>query len=214
MKRSRRDPTHTLFAVVFVAGMTAALALTPTAHAAPKVGAPAPEFTGATTSGASLSLADLKGKTVILEWTNHDCPFVRKHYGSGNMQALQKEATADGVVWLSVISSAPGTQGYVQPGEADRLTRDRGASPSHVILDPEGGIGKAYGARTTPHMYVIDAKGVLRYMGGIDDRPTTRPADVEGANNYVRAALSDMKSGREVATPVARPYGCSVKYGS
>ncbi len=196
------------------ATLAGALALAPPAHAAPQTGAPAPEFTGTTTGGASVSLADFRGKTVILEWTNHDCPYVRKHYGTGNMQALQKDATADGVVWLSVISSAPGTQGYVEPAEADALTRERGAAPSHVILDPEGTIGRLYGARTTPHMYVIDADGILRYMGGIDDRPTARRSDVDGANNHVRAALADMAAGRPVATPVARPYGCSVKYSS
>ena len=184
------------------------------AHASPEVGAPAPAFTGSATTGETISLADQRGKTVVLEWTNHDCPYVRKHYGSGNMQALQKEATADGVVWLSVISSAPGTQGYVEAAEADQLTASRDAAPTAVILDPEGDIGRAYGARTTPHMYVIDPDGILRYMGGIDDKPSSRPSSLEGANNFVRAALADMKAGREVATPVARPYGCSVKYRS
>ena len=201
-----------------IAALSAALLttvmLSPLAHAAPNVGAPAPEFTGRTTSGGNLSLAELRGKTVILEWTNHDCPYVGKHYGTGNMQSLQKEATADGVVWLSIISSAPGRQGYVEAAEADRLTQERDAAPTHVILDPEGVIGKQYAARTTPHMYVIDPQGVLRYMGGIDDKPTARHSDVKGANNYVRAALADMRAGREVSTPVARAYGCSVKYGS
>ncbi len=194
--------------------LVGAVAAAPLVSAAPKIGAPAPDFTGQTSSGETVRLAELRGSTVVLEWTNHDCPYVRKHYGSDNMQTLQKEATAEGVVWLSVISSAPGTQGHVGPREANALTSDRGAAPSHVILDPSGTIGRAYGARTTPHMYVIDADGMLRYMGGIDDRPSTRRSDVDGANNYVRAALSDMRDGRPVATPVARPYGCSVKYDS
>ena len=184
------------------------------AHAAPEVDAPAPEFSGTTTSGETLALSDLRGKTVVLEWTNHDCPYVRKHYGSGNMQALQKETTAEGVVWLSVISSAPGTQGHVEAAEADELTTSRDAAPTAVILDPEGTIGKAYAARTTPHMYVIDREGVLRYKGGIDDKPSSSKSTVEGAHNYVRAALADLVAGRVVADPVTRPYGCSVKYQS
>lgn len=128
------------------------------------------------------------------------------------MQALQKEATGQGVVWLSVISSAAGKQGNVSGAEADQLTRDRKAAPSAVLLDPSGSVGRLYGAKTTPHMYVIDAKGTLVYMGGIDDRATTDPADVPGAKNYVRAALADLKTGRPVAEAVTRPYGCSVKY--
>jgi len=184
------------------------------AAAAPKVGAPAPEFTATTSDGATVRLADLRGKTVILEWTNHDCPYVRKHYGSGNMQALQKETTAGGAVWLSIISSAPGTQGHVDAAEANRLSAERGAAPTHVVLDTSGQIGRLYGARTTPHMYVIDPQGVLRYMGGIDDRPTSNPADIAGATNYVRAAMSDLAAGGEVRTPAARAYGCSVKYAS
>lgn len=200
-------------AATLAAGLAVLLA-SASVQAAPEVGAPAPEFVGAATSGETIALADLRGKTVVLEWTNHDCPYVRKHYGTGNMQALQKETTAGGVVWLSIISSAPGTQGYVEPAEADMLTESRDAAPTAVILDPDGVIGRAYAARTTPHMYVIDADGVLRYMGGIDDKPTSRDDSVEGAHNYVRAALADLDAGREVATPVARPYGCSVKYRS
>ncbi|NEV61149.1 thioredoxin family protein [Thiorhodococcus minor] len=188
------------------------LLLTGSALAKPEVGAPAPAFTGTDTSGQSWRLADLHGKTVVLEWTNHDCPYVRKHYGSGNMQALQREAAGNGVLWLSVISSAPGKQGYVSPAEADALTRQRDASPTAVLLDPEGTMGRAYGAQTTPHLFVIDGSGTLVYMGGIDDRPTTDPADIAGATNYVRAALADLAAGESLGTPVARPYGCSVKY--
>lgn len=183
-----------------------------TALAQPEIGAPAPAFTGLDTAGRTWTLADLAGKTLVLEWTNHDCPYVRKHYGSGNMQALQREATGSGVVWLSVISSAPGKQGNVSPAEADALTRQRGAAPTAVLLDPDGTIGRAYGARTTPHMFVIDGTGKLVYMGGIDDRPTSDPADIEGARNYVRAALADLAAGKPVTMAVTRPYGCSVKY--
>lgn len=183
-----------------------------TALAAPSVGQPAPVFTGVDTTGKSHSLADFEGKTVVLEWTNHDCPYVMKHYGSGNMQALQKQAAADGVVWLTVISSASGKQGHVSPDQANRIAAERGASPAAILLDPEGAIGRAYDARTTPHMYVIDGAGTLVYMGGIDDRPTADRADVDGANNHVVAALADVAAGREVRTPTSRPYGCSVKY--
>jgi peroxiredoxin len=182
------------------------------ALATPSVGQPAPAFTGVDTAGTTHSLADFMGKTVVLEWTNHDCPYVMKHYGSGNMQALQKRAEADGAVWLTVISSAPGKQGHVSPEQADRIAAERGAGPTAILLDPEGAIGRAYDARTTPHMYVIDGDGTLVYRGGIDDRPTADRADVEGANNYVTAALADLSAGRDVQTPTSRPYGCSVKY--
>jgi peroxiredoxin len=180
--------------------------------AAPVVGKPAPAFSGVDTSGRTWSLAGLHGKPVILEWTNHDCPYVRKHYGSGNMQALQKEAVKAGYVWLTVVSSAPGKQGHVTPAEADRLTTLRGAAPTAVLLDETGEIGGAYLAQTTPHMFVIGKDGTLLYMGGIDDRPTSNPADIAGATNYVRAAMADIAAGRPVAQPVTRPYGCSVKY--
>ena len=182
------------------------------AAAAPEVGKPAPAFTGTDTTGKTWDLARLAGQPVILEWTNHDCPYVRKHYGSGNMQALQKAATAAGYVWLSVISSAPGKQGNVSPAEADALTKSRDAAPTAVLLDSRGTIGRAYGARATPHMFIIDEQGILVYMGGIDDRPSTDLADVEGARNYVRLAMADRAAGRPVGMPVTRPYGCSVKY--
>ena len=177
-----------------------------------KVGAAAPAFTAPATTGANQTLGDLRGKIVVLEWTNHDCPYVRKHYESGNMQALQREAIGQGVVWLSIISSAPGTQGYVTPPQADELTSSRKAAPSAVLLDPKGTVGKLYGATNTPHMYVIDKAGVLAYAGAIDDRPTSRKSDVQGANNYVRAALQSVAAGEPVKTPVTRAYGCTVKY--
>ena len=179
-----------------------------------KVGQPAPEFSGTSAAGAQISLSDYHGKTVVLEWTNHQCPYVRKHYSTNNMQTVQKQATRGGVVWLSIVSSAPGREGYVKPTEAGQLTRDRGASPTVVVLDASGEIGRLYNARVTPHMFVIDGLGRLVYMGGIDDRPSARPSDVDGATNYVLAALADVEAGRPVAQAVTRPYGCSVKYGT
>jgi len=184
------------------------------AGAAPsaKVGTAAPAFTTDATSGKHVSLGDYRGQLVVLEWTNHDCPYVRKHYDSGNMQTLQKEATGQGVVWLTLISSSPGTQGFVTAGQADELTTTRKASPTAVLLDPTGAVGKMYGATNTPHMYVVDKSGLLVYAGAIDDRPTTRRSDVQGAQNYVREALQAVNAGQPVKTPVTRAYGCTVKY--
>jgi peroxiredoxin len=182
------------------------------AQAAPKIGAPAPAFSAVDTTGKTWSLAELKGKRIILEWTNDQCPYVIKHYGSGNMQALQKEATGAGYIWLSVISSAPGKQGHVSPAEADALTTSRGAAPTAVLIDSQGVLGRAYEAKTTPHLFIIDEAGTLVYRGGIDDKPTTDPADIAGANNYVRQAMAELASGKPIANPVTRPYGCSVKF--
>lgn len=179
-----------------------------------RIGAPAPAFTLADSHGKTVSLADFRGKTVVLEWTNHDCPYVRKHYGGNAMQALQKKWTAQGVVWLSLISSAPGTEGYVSAEEANKLTTERGAAPSDVLFDPKGDVGRAYGAQTTPHMYVIKGDGTLVYMGGIDDKPSTRIADLKTAKNFVDVALSELAEGKPVSVPTSRPYGCSVKYSS
>jgi peroxiredoxin len=182
--------------------------------AAAKVGEAAPAFTALASTGKSVSLASYRSKIVVLEWTNHECPYVRKHYETGNMQALQKEATGQGVVWLSVISSAPGEQGYVSPAQANELTQSRGAAPTAVLLDPKGTVGRMYGATNTPHMYVIDEAGILRYAGAIDDRPTTRQSDVQGAHNYVRAALHAVAAGQPVPAPVTHAYGCTVKYAA
>lgn len=182
------------------------------AAGAAKVGAAAPAFSLAANSGKSVALADHRDKLVVLEWTNHECPYVRKHYESGNMQALQKEAAGQGVVWLTIVSSAPGTQGHVSAAEADELTKTRGALPTAVLLDPSGAVGKLYGATNTPHMYVIDRAGILQYAGAIDDKPTTRKSDVPGAHNYVRAALASVAAGQPVKTPITRAYGCTVKY--
>ena len=149
---------------------------------------------------------------MVLEWTNHDCPFVRKHYGAGNMQDQQRQAATHGVVWLSVISSAPGKQGHVSPAEADELTRNRNAQPHAVILDSGGKIGRSYNAKTTPHMYIIDAAGKLVYMGGIDSITSSNPDDISRATQYVHVALQEMAAGKPVSTAVTKPYGCSVKY--
>lgn len=189
-----------------------ALSLSLAATAAPVVGQLAPQFTAVDTDGKSHALSEFKGKTVVLEWTNDGCPYVQKHYGSGNMQKVQKDLTAAGAVWLSVISSAPGKQGYVSGEEANQLTASRGAKPTAVLLDPKGVVGRAYEAQTTPHMFVIDKAGVLRYMGAIDDQPTTDRDTIAGARNYVREAFAAVSSGGKVALAATDPYGCSVKY--
>lgn len=189
-----------------------AFAVTPVSG--PRVGAPAPAFTATDSAGKSVSLADLKGKTVVLEWTNDECPFVRKHYGSQSMQSLQKKWTDKGVVWLSVISSIPGEQGYADAAKANKLTADRGAAPSSVLLDPKGDLGRTFGAQVTPHMYVIKGDGTLAYMGGIDDKPSTKQDDLKGAKNFVDAALTEIGEGRTVSVTTSRPYGCTVKYSS
>ena len=180
--------------------------------AAATVGAAAPTFSLASAAGSAVSLADQRGKLVVLEWTNHECPYVRKHYDTGNMQGLQREATGQGVVWLTIISSAPGTQGHVNAAEANELTTKRKAAPTAVLFDPAGTVGKAYGATNTPHMYVITKDGVLAYAGAIDDKPTSRRADIEGAQNYVRPALASVATGQPVKQPVTRAYGCTIKY--
>jgi peroxiredoxin len=209
---SRRQFLTRTGAVVLVGGASTLDWRPSWAAVAAKVGEPAPAFTATSTAGSPTSLGAYKGKVVVLEWTNHECPYVRKHYETGNMQALQKEATAQGVVWLTLISSAPGEQGHVSAAEADALTAKRSAAPSAVLLDPRGAVGKMYGATNTPHMYVIDPGGKLVYAGAIDDRPTSRKGDVAGANNYVRAALQAVAAGQPVKTPVTRAYGCTVKY--
>jgi peroxiredoxin len=175
-------------------------------------GAPAPTFTGTDTKGVQHALAAYRGKTVVLEWTNHECPYTVKHYATGNMQALQAAATGSGAIWLTVVSSRPGTQGHVDAAAADALTASRSAKPSAVLLDPTGQIGRLYDARTTPHMFVIDGAGTLVYMGAIDDRPTASHASVRGARSYVREALDALAAGRPIAMASTRPYGCSIKY--
>ena len=182
------------------------------AGAAPQIGRPAPDFTATDSKGNSLSLSQFHGKTVVLEWTNADCPYTRKHYASGNMQSLQALAQKNGVVWLSVISSAPGKQGYVNGPAADALTQSRGALPTAVLLDSSGTLGHAYGAKTTPHMFVIDKEGTLQYMGGIDSIPTADVGDIPQAEPYLKEAMLAVAQGSPVAHAATRPYGCSVKY--
>ncbi|MFP5449480.1 MAG: redoxin domain-containing protein [Alphaproteobacteria bacterium] len=193
-----------------IAGL-AALVAAP-ALAAPAIGKPAPAFSAVDSNGKTRTLAEFRGKTVVLEWTNEGCPYVQKHYNGGAMQGLQKRAAGDGVVWLSVISSAPGKQGYKTAAQANAWKTTSGAAPSAILLDPKGDVGRAYGAKTTPHMYVVNPAGTLVYMGGIDDKNSADPASLKGATNFVVAALDDLKAGRAVARPVSAPYGCSVKY--
>ena len=178
----------------------------------PQIGRPAPDFTGTDSKGSSVSLSQFRGKTVVLEWTNADCPYTRKHYTSGNMQSLQALAQKNGVVWLTVISSAPGKQGYVNGPAADALTQSRGAVPTAVLLDPSGTVGRLYGAKTTPHMFVIDKNGALQYMGGIDSIATADAGDIPHAEPYLKEAMLAVTQGSPVAHAVTKPYGCSVKY--
>ena len=188
------------------------LSLSHTAVYAVQLDKVAPDFTLNSASGATVSLSDYQGKIVVLEWTNHLCPYVQKHYGSDNMQSLQRKYTASNVVWLSIISSAPGKQGYVDGQTANGLTSSRNAAPTHVLFDPEGTVGRQYGARTTPHMYIIDKDGILRYAGGIDNIQSANPADIEKATNYVDAGLTSLLAGKSIAKKSSPPYGCSVKY--
>lgn len=177
-------------------------------------GKPAPDFTARDSKGREVKLSSFKGKVVVLEWTNNGCPYVAKHYGAGAMQALQKDVTGQDVVWLSIISSAPGQQGHAHGLEADKIAADAKANPSAILLDPEGAVGRLYKAQTTPHMFVIDKAGTLAYMGAIDDKPTSNPADLKGARNYVREAVAAVQGGKPVAVASTRAYGCSVKYKS
>ena len=205
------------------AGMATAVALSAgsliafSANASPsaEAGAVAPAFTGTTSGGDLVSLADFSDKTVVLEWTNDGCPFVKKHYAEPvkNMQTLQSDAAADDIVWLQIISSAPGKQGYADGARADELNVNRGAAPSYTILDPEGVIGRAYGAKTTPHMFVITPNDqTIAYAGAIDSVRSANPADIAGATNYVTAALTSLEAGEPVEVASTAPYGCSVKY--
>lgn len=178
------------------------------------VGQPAPAFELVDAKGRAVKLSDFKGRHVVLEWTNPGCPFVVKHYGAQNMQGLQKEAKAKDVVWLSISSTAPGHADYLAPGALAAQYQVWGASPTALLLDDSGKVGRTYGARTTPHMYVVDPKGVLVYAGGIDDKRSANPEDVKGARNYVRAALGESLAGKPVSTPSAAPYGCSIKYAA
>lgn len=191
---------------------SAALLACSFAVAAPTLGEPAPGFTLTNTAGQAVSLSDYKGKFVVLEWTNHECPFVKKHYSSGNMQSQQKELTGRGAVWLSIVSSAPGKQGHVDGAAADAQTRSRGAAPTAVLLDASGDVGRLYGAKTTPHMFLVSPEGTLLYMGGIDSIPSSDAADIAKATPYVKVALAEALAGKPVSEAATRPYGCSIKY--
>lgn len=182
------------------------------AFAAPEIGKPAPDFTATDTNGTVVTLSALKGKIVVLEWTNPECPFVVKHYGSGNMQKLQAAAKANGVVWVSVNSSAAGKEGHLDAASANATLVKNKAVPAHLILDSDGKIGKLYDAKTTPHMFVIDAKGNLAYMGAIDDKASVDAADIAGAHNYVTDALAALTAGKAPEVSNTKSYGCGVKY--
>ena len=175
-------------------------------------GAPAPEFALESVSAGTVKLSQYRGKVVVLEWVNPECPYVRKHYGSANMQRLQKDTTAKGVIWLSINSTRAGHAEYKKPAEMAAWMKQMKAAPSATLLDPKGEAGRAYGARTTPHMYIVDPKGVLVYAGGIDDKRSTDPEDVKTARNFVRAALDELLAGKSVTSASTSPYGCSVKY--
>jgi hypothetical protein len=201
MKNFRRSILH--LGVLFIL-ISSALAA--------RIGEAAPDFTATDSNGKSHHLADYRGKFVVLEWHNQGCPYTRKHYESGNMQRLQKEWTGKGVVWFTVISSAPGTQGYVTASQENDYVQKMKAVPSAVLLDPDGTVGHLYAAKTTPHMYIIGPNGQLIYNGAIDDHPTADPSDIASSRNYVSTALQQAMGGKPVAESATRPYGCSVKY--
>jgi len=189
------------------------LCTTSALFSAAKVGEAAPQFTATASDGKSYRLADYRGKYVVLEWHNNGCPYVGKHYKSGNMQRLQKEWTGRGVAWFTILSSAPGQQGYVTASEENEYVRKMQAAPTAALLDPTGQVGHLYDAKTSPQMIVINPQGAVIYDGAIDDKPTTDLEDVPGATNYVSLALEQAMGGKQVATTTTRPYGCSVKYG-
>lgn len=193
--------------------LTAILSLALTAHAAPELGKPAPDFSLPAHDGKTVKLSDQKGSWVVLEWFNKDCPFVARHYRARTMQRLQAKYAKKGVKWYSIVSSKPGKQGHMTAGEAKAELKSAGMAATAILLDPKGETGRAYGAKTTPHMFVIDPKGALVYMGAIDDAPSAdHPEDMKKAKNFVAAALDEAMAGAPVSEPSTRPYGCSVKY--
>jgi peroxiredoxin len=194
--------------------LAAALTVAVPALAKPVVGKPAPDFAVTDASGKTQSLSAYKGKTVVLEWNNPECPFVRKHYGAHNMQQQQADAAKDGVVWLTVNSGAEGKQGHLDAAAATAYVAKVGGKESAYLIDADGKVGHAYDAKTTPHMFVIDGDGVLRYMGGIDSIASTDVDDIPKATQYVKQALGELAAGKPVSVPTSEPYGCSVKYGS
>lgn len=197
---------------MILAPVVLATVLTTPAAADQTTGAQAGNFKLTDATGKTVALSDYRGKTVVLEWNNPGCPFVKKHYDSGNMQKTQRQAEAGGAVWLTVNSGAPGKQGYMTGAEARAFLAKEKATPTSYLLDPRGVVGKGYGAKTTPHLYIVDTAGKLVYQGGIDDKPTANPADIATARNHVLAALGEIKAGKPVSVPETRPYGCSVKY--
>lgn len=204
MKPIRFSLTAILLTLVLLPGLIRAKT--------PKVDQPAPNFTLSDIDGKRHSLTDFKGKFVVLEWVNYDCPFVRKHYGSGNMQSLQKMYTGKGVVWLSICSSAPEKQGYFENEEVKDRMEDLEAAPTSYLIDPDGIVGKLYEAKTTPHMFIVNQEGVLIYAGGIDNIASTDKEDIKKATNYVSTTLDEAMAGKEVTVKSSKPYGCSVKY--
>ena len=200
----RKFATSALVALAFI-GINA--------MAEPAVDQPAPAFSAKTADGKTLDLASLKGKTVVLEWTNNECPFVVKHYDkSSNIPGLQKEFTNKGIVWLQVISSAEGKQGYVDGAGAIKVNKDRNATPTNTLLDPQGTLAKLYGAQTSPHFFIINDKGNLVYKGGIDSIPSSKAEDIPKATNYVREALNALADGKKIPNASTKPYGCSIKF--
>ena len=202
--------TAAAFVVALLVGMIGIFDVA--AGAAPQIGQTAPDFTALDAKGKPVHLSEYRGKTVVLEWTNADCPYTRKHYSSGNMQSIQALAQKNGIVWLTVVSSAPGKPGYVNGAAADVLTVSRHAVPAAVLLDPTGSVARLYAAKTTPHMFVIATDGTLRYMGGIDSIATTDEADIARAEPYLKEAMLAVAAGNPAPHPVTKPYGCSIKY--
>lgn len=207
-----KKPLFLTLGTALIAGAAFAIAGLGTPASTATIGAPAPAWTLTDSNGKTHSLSDFRGKVVVLEWTNHQCPFVVKHYSGGNMQALQKWAKERGVVWLSIVSSAPGKQGHVTAEQANALMKEKGFHSAAMLLDPTGVAGRAYGARTTPHMFIINERGVLVYNGAIDDKPTPSAADIPGSTNFVKNALEEHLAGKPISRPTSQPYGCSVKY--
>ena len=192
--------------------IAAVAAATSPVLAAPVPGQPAPAFRGVDVNGKPVSLADFRGKTVVLEWNNPNCPFVQKHYTSGNMQSLQQKNTSAGIVWLAVNSTAESHSDYMAPTKLAAWFGEQKAAPTAIVMDPKGEIGRAYGAKVTPHMYVIDAKGTLVYAGAIDDKRSANPADIKTSTNHVAIALVEVAAGKAVSTSTTTAYGCTIKY--
>jgi AhpC/TSA family protein len=184
------------------------------AQSSPGIGQSAPDFALNDASGKAVKLSDFRGKIVVLEWTNPRCPYVRKHYDSGNMPATQKEAVDKGVIWLSINSTGKSSSEYLEPAKLVSWQHEHKAAPTALLIDEDGAAGRAYGARTTPHMYIVDPQGRLIYAGGIDSIPSSNPVDISKAVNYVRQGLDEALAGKPLSAPVTRPYGCSVKYES